>query len=133
MLAVRIIFNDDYRLQNNRKYHPDMLFQNKCIAYEQAYAPLNLFEAANEIRTNHATSEQPKVSGSPPNKFVENLSPDRPDFTSVEMVENLPLKGPGLCGGRNCRPAFAVPRSYERVHGGSLSGKGFHFCDERNS
>ena len=74
-LQCGMVFNDDYLSKHDRKYHSDILFRDKCISYEWADAPLKPFEVANKNRTNHAISEQSKVSGSDRNDFFRKLSP----------------------------------------------------------
>ena len=39
-------FDDDYRLEHNRKYHPLYQNENKHVPYEVLGAAKNLFEAA---------------------------------------------------------------------------------------
>ena len=50
------VFNDDYRLTNNRKYHSDMLKQNKLVRYKEANAPENPFVAAASASRKKAPS-----------------------------------------------------------------------------
>ena len=50
------VFNDDYRLTHNRKYHSDMLKQNKLVRYKEANAPENPFVAAASASRKKAPS-----------------------------------------------------------------------------
>ncbi len=45
------VFDDDYRLAHNRKYHKDLLSKNKCIPYEvngAARSPFELVDVASQ-------------------------------------------------------------------------------------
>ena len=55
-LLSREVFNDDYRLTHNRKYHSDMLKQNKLVRYKEANAPENPFVAAASASRKKAPS-----------------------------------------------------------------------------
>ena len=48
--------NDDYRLTHNRKYHSDILKQNKLVRYKEANAPENPFVAAASASRKKAPS-----------------------------------------------------------------------------
>ena len=44
------VFDDDYREQNNKKYHMDMISQGKYIGYKLEGAPANPFALVDSAR-----------------------------------------------------------------------------------
>ena len=50
------VFDNDYRIEYNNKYHPEYQKQNKLVRYETLGAPKNPFEAAKRRQERFETN-----------------------------------------------------------------------------
>ena len=52
------VFDNDYRIEHNNKYHPEYRKQNKLVPYETVEAPKNPFEAAKRKQERFETNTE---------------------------------------------------------------------------
>ena len=55
-LVCSRVFDNDYRIEHNNKYHPEYRVQNKLVPYETLGAPKNPFEAAKRKQERFETN-----------------------------------------------------------------------------
>ena len=54
-LVCSRVFDNDYRIEHNNKYHPEYRKQKKLVPYETLGAPKNPFEAAKRKQERFET------------------------------------------------------------------------------
>ena len=57
-LVCTRVFDNDYRVDHNNKYHPEYRKQNKIVPYEELGAPKNPFEAAKRKQRLQESCEE---------------------------------------------------------------------------
>ena len=55
-LVCSRVYDNDYRIEHNNKYHPEYRKQNKLVPYETVGAPKNPFEAAKRKQERFETN-----------------------------------------------------------------------------